>query len=61
MADREWYKAVEGQPVGPLSEEEIVADIRDGRIDGSTLVFTAGMTGWAAAREAPLLAGQPLG
>jgi uncharacterized protein (TIGR00266 family) len=41
-----------------VSEEEVAAEIRDGRIDGSTLVFTAGMTGWAAASEAPQLAGR---
>jgi len=57
MADRQWYMAIGGHQVGPVSEEELAANIRSGGLDASTLVFTAGMTGWTAARDTPQLSG----
>jgi hypothetical protein len=57
MADRQWYMAIGGHQVGPVSEEEIAANIRSGGLDASTLVFTTGMTGWTAAKDAPQLSG----
>jgi uncharacterized protein (TIGR00266 family) len=56
MAQRQWFLAVEGQQVGPLDEDEVLSRIEAGSIAASTLVFTAGMSGWKAAREAPELA-----
>ncbi len=52
----QWYMAIGGHQVGPVTEDEIVANIRNGSIDGSTLVFTAGMTNWTPLREVPQLA-----
>lgn len=59
----QWYMAIGGHQVGPVTEDEIVANIRNGSIDGSTLVFTAGMTNWTPLREVPQLAAfvQPSG
>jgi len=56
MADRQWYMAIGGHQVGPITEEEIAANIRNGSLDPATLVFTAGMTGWTAAKDARQLA-----
>jgi uncharacterized protein (TIGR00266 family) len=56
MADRQWYMAIGGHQVGPITEEEIAANIRNGSLDPATLVFTAGMTGWIAAKDASQLA-----
>ena len=51
MAEREWFLAVDGQQVGPLTEEDVVCRIQSGSVAPTTLVFTAGMSGWKAARE----------
>ena len=47
--------AIGGRQVGPLAEEQVVADLRKGRIDETTLVFTNGMKDWAMLREVPAL------
>lgn len=52
----EWYVAVDGKQVGPLTEEQVAADLRQGKIDAQTLVFTSGMKDWAMARDVPALA-----
>jgi uncharacterized protein (TIGR00266 family) len=48
-----WYMAVGGHQVGPVSEAEIVTNIKNGSVDAATLVFTQGMADWAAIREVP--------
>jgi uncharacterized protein (AIM24 family) len=52
----EWYVAMDGKQVGPLVEERVAADLREGRIGAQTLVFTTGMKDWAMARDVPALA-----
>jgi uncharacterized protein (AIM24 family) len=52
----EWYLYVDGNQTGPVSEEQVVADLRSGTLDGATMVFTEGMPDWMAAREIPKLA-----
>jgi uncharacterized protein (TIGR00266 family) len=47
--------AIGGHQIGPVMEEEIVANIRNGSVDASTLVFTSGMTGWTPVRDVPPL------
>jgi uncharacterized protein (TIGR00266 family) len=54
--EQQWYMAIGGHQVGPVSEDEVVANIRSGSVDGSTLVFTAGMTNWTPLRDEPSLA-----
>ena len=53
---QQWWMAIGGHQVGPIAEEEILANIRNGTVDGSTLVFTAGMANWGPLREVPRLA-----
>jgi uncharacterized protein (TIGR00266 family) len=53
---QQWWMAIGGHQVGPVSEEEIVNNIRNGSVDASTLVFTAGMSNWKPVREVPQLA-----
>jgi uncharacterized protein (TIGR00266 family) len=48
--------AIGGHQVGPIAEEEILSNVRNGTVDGSTLVFTAGMANWVPLREVPQLA-----
>jgi uncharacterized protein (TIGR00266 family) len=48
--------AIGGHQIGPVTEEEIVSNIRTGTADGSTLVFTAGMKNWTPLREVSQLA-----
>jgi uncharacterized protein (TIGR00266 family) len=47
----EWWMAVGGHQVGPVTEGEIVANIKNGSIDGSSLVFTAGMSEWTPLKD----------
>jgi len=47
----QWYMAVGGHQVGPVSEEEIVSNIKNGSADASTLVFIAGMDNWTPLKD----------
>lgn len=47
----QWYMAVGGHQVGPVSEDEIVSNIKNGSADGNTLVFIAGMDNWTPLKE----------
>jgi len=49
----QWYMAIGGQQVGPVAEEEIVSNIKNGSIDANTLVFVAGMDNWTALKDVP--------
>jgi uncharacterized protein (TIGR00266 family) len=54
---QQWYLAIGGQKVGPLSEDDAVRRIRGGEIDAGTLVFTSGMSNWTPLGAVPALAG----
>ncbi len=58
---QQWYMAIGGHQVGPVTQDEIIANLRNGSIDHSTLVFTAGMANWqpvgGVAAFAPFLSG----
>jgi membrane protease subunit (stomatin/prohibitin family) len=54
-----WYFAEGGGSVGPVSLEQIAAAMAQGRITPDTLVWSPGMTGWAAARSVPALGAPP--
>ncbi len=49
----QWYMAIGGQQVGPVSEQDVVHAIRSGSADAATLVFVAGMQGWTPLRDVP--------
>ncbi len=54
MADiKEWYVAVSGQSVGPMTASELAAGFQSGQYAASTLVFKQGMSGWTAASQVP--------
>ena len=50
--------AIGGHQVGPVSADEIVANLRNGTIDAATLVFKQGMTAWTPIRDVPEFRGQ---
>jgi membrane protease subunit (stomatin/prohibitin family) len=52
-----WHVAVDGQTRGPYNLEQLTAWISGGEITGQTMVWTAGMQGWAAAAGVPQLSG----
>ena len=56
MSAQQWYMAVGGHQLGPVSEQEVIASIENGTADGNTLVFTAGMTNWTPISAVPSLA-----
>ncbi len=50
-----WYMAIGGHQVGPVSEEEIANNIKNGSADKDSLVFSAGMKDWTAIQDVPEL------
>ena len=56
MSAQQWYMAIGGHQVGPVTESEIVANLRNGSIDAETLVFTSGMTTWQKVKDVPAYA-----
>jgi uncharacterized protein (TIGR00266 family) len=49
----QWYMAIGGQQVGPVSEQDVVNSIQGGSADAETLVFVAGMASWTPLRDVP--------
>jgi uncharacterized protein (TIGR00266 family) len=56
MAQQQWYMAIGGHQVGPVSQDDVITNLRNGTIDGNTLVFAAGMTNWTPLKDVPELA-----
>lgn len=52
---KDWYMAIGGQQVGPVTENEIVSNIKNGSVDPATLVFASGMANWTPLRDVPEL------
>jgi uncharacterized protein (TIGR00266 family) len=48
--------AIGGHQVGPVSQDDVVTNLRNGTIDGNTLVFTTGMSNWTPLKQVPQLA-----
>jgi uncharacterized protein (TIGR00266 family) len=48
--------AIGGHQVGPVSQEDVITNLRNGTIDGNTLVFSAGMANWTPLKDEPQLA-----
>lgn len=48
---RQWFYTQHGQQQGPLSEDDMVAMFRAGRLSADTLVWTEGLEEWTAARD----------
>ena len=52
----QWYMAIGGHQVGPVSQQEIISNLQNGSIDAETLVFSAGMTQWQKVKTLPAFA-----
>ena len=46
MATSEWFMAIGGQQIGPVTEADVVNAIKSGSADRTTLVFVNGMANW---------------
>ncbi len=57
MSDKQWYVAVDGKSIGPMSFSELEAAFRSGTYGPQHHVFTQGMKGWVPARGVPELEG----
>ena len=53
MSAQQWFMAIGGNQLGPVSEQEVISSIENGTADGNTLVFTAGMTNWTPIAAVP--------
>lgn len=53
-----WYVDASGNRAGPIELTQAVGLVKTGMIGPATLVWAEGMTDWAVASQAPLLAGQ---
>ena len=56
MSQQQWYMAIGGHQVGPVSQDDVVTNLRNGTIDANTLVFGAGMSNWTPLKDVPQLA-----
>ena len=56
MSAQQWYMAIGGHQVGPVTQDEIIANLRNGSVDAETLVFTSGMTTWQKVKSVPSFA-----
>jgi uncharacterized protein (TIGR00266 family) len=56
MADQQWYMAIGGHQVGPVTQDDVITNLRNGTIDGNTLVFGEGLTNWTPLKDVPPLA-----
>ncbi|HEV8578293.1 MAG TPA: TIGR00266 family protein [Thermoanaerobaculia bacterium] len=57
MSDKSWFVAVGGQQQGPMSRDEVVAGVRNGRFGRDAHVFTQGMANWVPIAAEPEFAG----
>jgi uncharacterized protein (TIGR00266 family) len=48
--------AIGGHQVGPVAQDEIIANLRNGSIDAESLLFTAGMANWQKVKDVPAFA-----
>jgi len=46
VTDSTWYVAVQGQQQGPMSKDDVLQGIQDGRFDRNAHVFTQGLDNW---------------
>jgi len=51
-----WHMAENGQSLGPIDMNQLAQAAGAGRLQPTTLVWTAGMAGWAQAAQVPQLA-----
>jgi hypothetical protein len=49
---QQWYMSIGGHQVGPISAEEIIANIRNGTMQPGTYVYAPGMADWVVAGKA---------
>ena len=52
----QWYMAIGGHQVGPVTQQEIITNLQNGSIDAETLVFSAGMVQWQKVKDVPAFA-----
>ena len=52
----QWYMAIGGHQVGPVTQQEIISNLQNGSIDAETLVFSGGMTNWQKVKDVPAFA-----
>jgi uncharacterized protein (TIGR00266 family) len=56
MTEQQWYMAIGGHQVGPVSQADVVMNLQNGTIGGDTLVFTGGMATWTPLEDVPAFA-----
>jgi uncharacterized protein (TIGR00266 family) len=56
MSQQQWYMAIGGHQVGPVTQDDVITNLRNGTIEGNTLVFTEGLKNWTPLKDVPQLA-----
>jgi len=59
MSEQQWYYALNGQQAGPVSWENLLTELRMGRIQPSTQVWSAHLPGWTPLAECLKAQGGP--
>lgn len=53
--ETQWFVAVNGQQTGPFDQSALMGEVSAGRLRSDSLVWSAGMAGWAPAGDVPPL------
>ena len=61
MADQQWYMALRGHQIGPVTEAEVISNIRNRSVDTNTYVFGSGMSSWTRLKDVPRFAAELAG
>jgi len=56
MTEQQWYMAMGGHQIGPMSRGELGRNLRSGGADAKTLVFRSGLENWTPAGDVSELA-----
>jgi hypothetical protein len=54
---RQWYMAIRGHRVGPVSLDEVQQNLRTGTLDANAHVYTAQLGRWTPVRDVLSLSG----
>jgi uncharacterized protein (TIGR00266 family) len=57
----QWYMAIGGHQVGPVSEDEIRSNLKNGSIDGRTLLYGPGVGEWTPLSQVTAFSGGAAG
>lgn len=53
VPEKQWYVGANGAQLGPMLTSDVVAQFKQGKLDGNAYVFTQGMANWTPIKQVP--------